>query len=448
MPQEHIIVAEKDPALRRTIAEALSGEGRKVIPVSDGAKLMEELDENSADLVVSTLDLPVVNGMSILEALSKQDSYIPVILLTPSGNVEDAVEAMKKGAFYCLTKPVNLAELKDSVERALAERKKTGRRTLAVPVVSAFPSIIGRSAKMQEVFETIVRVAPTDVTLLISGESGTGKELVADAIVKGSARASKPYVKVHCAALSEGVLESELFGHERGAFTGAVSRHLGRFERANLGSLFLDEITEIPPSIQVKLLRVLQDGSFERVGGTESLKTDVRLICATNQDLEQAVADKRFRDDLYWRINVIRLHLPPLRERREDIPLMVKAFIEEFAEKNRREVQGLSPDALDMLKEYPWPGNVRELRNVLEGMVVLARDKILSVNDLPSGIRNRPLGEAQIMLSVGTTIDKAERELIRRTLASTKGDLRQTAKLLGIGAKALQRKMKEFNIEK
>jgi DNA-binding NtrC family response regulator len=447
MPQEHIIVAEKDPALRRTLAEALSGRGRKVSPVSDGAKLMEELEQNRADLVVSALDLPVVDGMKLLEALAKEDSYVPVILLTPSGRVEEAVEAMKKGAFYCLPKPVNLAELKDSVERALAERKKAENRALAVPVVSPFPSIIGRSAKMQEVFETIVRVAPTDVTVLISGESGTGKELVADAIVQRSARASKPYVKVHCAALSEGVLESELFGHERGAFTGAVSRHLGRFERANHGSLFLDEITEIPLSIQVKLLRVLQDGSFERVGGTESLKTDVRLICATNQDLEQAVAEKRFRDDLYWRINVIRLHLPPLRERREDIPLMVKAFIREFAEKNRREVQGISPEALEILQDYPWPGNVRELRNVLEGMVVLARGKVLSVSDLPSGIRNRPPGEAQIMLSVGTTIDKAERELIRRTLASTKGDLRRAAKLLGIGVKALRSKMKGFGIE-
>jgi len=444
---ERIIVAEKDPALRRSMSEALIKEGRDVVPVSNGTKALDELDGGGADVLVSSLKLPQVNGMELLTTISERDTYVPVILLTPQREVDAAVEAMKRGAFDCLTKPINLVELGEAVDKALAERRRTLSASLAVPVTSLFPEIIGASPQMREIFDTITKVAPTDVTVLVSGESGTGKELVADAIAAHSARRDKPYVRLHCATLSEGVLESELFGHERGAFTGAVSRHIGRFERADGGSIFLDEVTEIPPSIQVKLLRVLNDGTFERVGGRETLKCDVRLICATNQDLEQAVREKSFRDDLYWRINVIRIHLPPLRERREDIPPMVEAFIAEFAEKNRRDVKGISKSALDILVDYPWPGNVRELRNVLEGMVVLAKGKQLTEDDLPSGIRDRPTREAQVMLPVGTTIGEVERELIRRTLMETDGDRTRAAKILGIGEAALKKKLEEYGLE-
>jgi len=446
-PVERIIVAEKDPALRRSMSEALIKEGRDVVPVSNGTKALDELDGGGADVLVSSLKLPQVNGMELLTTISERDTYVPVILLTPQREVDAAVEAMKRGAFDCLTKPINLVELGEAVGKALGERRRTLSASLAVPVISLFPEIIGASPQMREIFDTITKVATTDVTVLVSGESGTGKELVADAIAAHSARRDKPYVRLHCATLSEGVLESELFGHERGAFTGAVSRHLGRFERADGGSIFLDEVTEIPPSIQVKLLRVLNDGTFERVGGRETLKCDVRLICATNQDLEQAVREKSFRDDLYWRINVIRIHLPPLRERREDIPPMVEVFIAEFAEKNRRDVEGISKSALDILVDYPWPGNVRELRNVLEGMVVLAKGKQLTEDDLPSGIRDRPTREAQVMLPVGTTIGEAERELIRRTLMETDGDRTRAAKILGIGEAALKKKMEEYGLE-
>lgn len=444
---ERIIVAEKDPALRRSMSEALIKEGRDVVPVSNGTNALDELDGGGADVLVSSLKLPQVNGMELLTTISERDTYVPVILLTPQREVDAAVEAMKRGAFDCLTKPINLVELGEAVDKALGERRRTPSASLAVPVTSLFPEIIGAAPQMREIFDTITKVAPTDVTVLVSGESGTGKELVADANVAHSARRDKPYVKLHCATLSEGVLESELFGHERGAFTGAVSRHIGRFERADGGSIFLDEVTEIPPSIQVKLLRVLNDGTFERVGGRETLKCDVRLICATNQDLEQAVREKSFRDDLYWRINVIRIHLPPLRERREDIPPMVEAFIAEFAEKNRRDVEGISKLALDILVDYPWPGNVRELRNVLEGMVVLAKGKQLTEDDLPSGIRDRPTREAQVMLPVGTTIGEAERELIRRTLMETDGDRTRAAKILGIGEAALKKKIEEYGLE-
>ncbi len=444
---ERIIVAEKDPALRRSMSEALIKEGRDVVPVSNGTKALDELDGGGADVLVSSLKLPQVNGMELLTTISERDTYVPVILLTPQREVDAAVEAMKRGAFDCLTKPINLVELGEAVDKALAERRRTLSASLAVPVISLFPEIIGASPQMREIFDTITKVATTDVTVLVSGESGTGKELVADAIAAHSARRDKPYVRLHCATLSEGVLESELFGHERGAFTGAVSRHIGRFERADGGSIFLDEVTEIPPSIQVKLLRVLNDGTFERVGGRETLKCDVRLICATNQDLEQAVREKSFRDDLYWRINVIRIHLPPLRERREDIPPMVEAFIAEFAEKNRRDVEGISKSALDILVDYPWPGNVRELRNVLEGMVVLAKGKQLTEDDLPSGIRDRPTREAQVMLPVGTTIGEAERELIRRTLMETDGDRTRAAKILGIGEAALKKKIEEYGLD-
>lgn len=418
-----------------------------MVPASNGTKALDELDGGGADVLVSSLKLPQVNGMELLATISERDTYVPVILLTPQREVDAAVEAMKRGAFDCLTKPINLVELGEAVDKALAERRRTLSASLAVPVTFTFPEIIGASPQMREIFDTITKVATTDVTVLVSGESGTGKELVADAIAAHSARRDKPYVRLHCATLSEGVLESELFGHERGAFTGAVSRHLGRFERADGGSLFLDEVTEIPPSIQVKLLRVLNDGTFERVGGRETLKCDVRLICATNQDLEQAVREKSFRDDLYWRINVIRIHLPPLRERREDIPPMVEDFIAEFAEKNRRDVEGISKSALDILVDYPWPGNVRELRNVLEGMVVLAKGKQLTEDDLPSGIRDRPTREAQVMLPVGTTIGEAERELIRRTLMETDGDRTRAAKILGIGEAALKKKMEEYGLE-
>lgn len=444
---ERIIVAEKDPALRRSMSEALIKEGRDVVPVSNGTKALDELDGGGADVLVSSLKLPQVNGMELLTTISERDTYVPVILLTPQREVDAAVEAMKRGAFDCLTKPINLVELGEAVDKALTERRRTLSASLAVPVISLFPEIIGASPQMREIFDTITKVATTDVTVLVSGESGTGKELVADAIAAHSARRDKPYVRLHCATLSEGVLESELFGHERGAFTGAVSRHIGRFERADGGSIFLDEVTEIPPSIQVKLLRVLNDGTFERVGGRETLKCDVRLICATNQDLEQAVREKSFRDDLYWRINVIRIHLPPLRERREDIPPMVEAFIAEFAEKNRRDVEGISKSALDILVDYPWPGNVRELRNVLEGMVVLAKGKQLTEDDLPSGIRDRPTREAQVMLPVGTTIGEAERELIRRTLMETDGDRTRAAKILGIGEAALKKKIEEYGLD-
>lgn len=418
-----------------------------MVPASNGTKALDELDGGGADVLVSSLKLPQVNGMELLTTISERDTYVPVILLTPQREVDAAVEAMKRGAFDCLTKPINLVELGEAVDKALTERRRTLSASLAVPVISLFPEIIGASPQMREIFDTITKVATTDVTVLVSGESGTGKELVADAIAAHSARRDKPYVRLHCATLSEGVLESELFGHERGAFTGAVSRHLGRFERADGGSIFLDEVTEIPPSIQVKLLRVLNDGTFERVGGRETLKCDVRLICATNQDLEQAVRERSFRDDLYWRINVIRIHLPPLRERREDIPPMVEAFIAEFAEKNRRDVEGISKSALDILVDYPWPGNVRELRNVLEGMVVLAKGKQLTEDDLPSGIRDRPTREAQVMLPVGTTIGEAERELIRRTLMETDGDRTRAAKILGIGEAALKKKMEEYGLE-
>lgn len=444
---ERIIVAEKDPALRRSMSEALIKEGRDVVPVSNGTKALDELDGGGADVLVSSLKLPQVNGMELLTTISERDTYVPVILLTPQREVDAAVEAMKRGAFDCLTKPINLVELGEAVDKALTERRRTLSASLAVPVISLFPEIIGASPQMREIFDTITKVATTDVTVLVSGESGTGKELVADAIAAHSARRDKPYVRLHCATLSEGVLESELFGHERGAFTGAVSRHIGRFERADGGSIFLDEVTEIPPSIQVKLLRVLNDGTFERVGGRETLKCDVRLICATNQDLEQAVREKSFRDDLYWRINVIRIHLPPLRERREDIPPMVEVFIAEFAEKNRRDVEGISKSALDILVDYPWPGNVRELRNVLEGMVVLAKGKQLTEDDLPSGIRDCPTREAQVMLPVGTTIGEAERELIRRTLMETDGDRTRAAKILGIGEAALKKKIEEYGLE-
>jgi len=357
---------------------------------------------------------------------------------------------MRSGAYDFLTKPLNLDRLSLLVKRALQNRELViQHRELEKELGDKknFEKIIGKSPVMLKVFDVVKRVAPTKASILITGESGVGKELIADAIHNLSTRKDNPFVKVHCAALAETLLESELFGHEKGAFTGAVSRKRGRFELAHSGSVFLDEIGEIDQSIQIKLLRVLQEKKFERVGGEDTLEVDVRIITATNRDLEKEIRDGNFREDLYYRLNVVTIHVPPLRERKDDLPLMIASFIKEFAEENGKKIDGVDGKARAALYAYDWPGNVRQLRNCIESAVVMTSGPLITLDDLPPTIRSSDESPV-ISIPVGYTMADAEREILLQTLSSLNGNKSKTAEVLGIGRKTLHRKLDEWGIEK
>jgi DNA-binding NtrC family response regulator len=355
---------------------------------------------------------------------------------------------MRDGAFDFITKPVNLDRLSMLVKRALSNRELIlQHRELQEELEKqrGLKNIIGKSPAMKKIFDVVNQVAPTKASVLITGESGVGKELVADAIHRLSNRKDKPFIKVHCAALSESLLESELFGHERGAFTGALNRKRGRFELAHNGTIFLDEIGEIDQSIQIKILRVLQEKEFERVGGEQTISVDVRIISATNRDLQAAITDGSFREDLFYRLNVVNIHIPPLRERKEDIPLFLAAFIKEFAQENGKPVEGIDSKARAMLYAYSWPGNIRELRNCIESAVVMSKGTIITPEDLPPSVKTEN-GEDDIKIPLGSTLSEAEREIIQHTLSSNRGNKSKTAEILGIGRKTLHRKLKEYGI--
>jgi DNA-binding NtrC family response regulator len=375
-----------------------------------------------------------------------------VILLTAYGSIESAVEAMRLGAYDFLTKPVNLDRLDLLLKRALASREmETENRRLREQLTTRFglENLVGQSAAMQQTIEMIRQVAPSRSTVLIQGESGTGKELVAQAIHNLSPRSKGPFVAVHGASLTPTLLESELFGHEKGAFTGAVENRRGRFELADGGTLFLDEIGEIDARLQVKILRVLEEHRFERVGGQRTIDVDVRLITATNRDLRERVARGEFREDLFYRLNVVVLHIPPLRERMEDIPLLANHFLKEFAAENQKPVPALSPDALDALAAHGWPGNVRELRNVIERMVVMARGDRLTLRDVPPAVREgagRPRGRGGPAGGAGLTLDDMERRMIVQALDAHGGHRVKAARQLGISRRTLHRKLNEYGL--
>jgi two-component system response regulator HydG len=370
---------------------------------------------------------------------------VEVILITGHGGIEDAVAAMKEGAYDFLTKPFKRAALQKAVEKALEkqhllQQNRALRRQLEDVMLQG--AIIGTAPAMRRVLDLVAQVAPSNATVLILGESGTGKELIADALHRGSARREGPCIKVNCAALPETLLESELFGHEKGAFTGAAARKEGRFELAHGGTLFLDEIGDLSPATQAKLLRVLQDGTFERLGGTKTLKVDVRIVTATNKDLEGEVKAGRFREDLFYRLNVISIVVPPLRDRREDIPLLAQHFVQRYAQRNAKAVEGLAREALDLLAAYHWPGNVRELENVIERAVVLARDAWIGPRDLPEAISAVAPEARAITIAIGTPLEEVEQRLIEETLQHTGGDKTLAAKLLGITSRTIYRKLK------
>jgi len=446
-----VLVVDDEKNIREGLGKALELDGHKVLLAADGKKALEIINSNDVDLVIADLKMPGLSGQELLKQVTSAYPTVPVIILTGHGTIETAVEAMRDGAFDFLTKPVNLDRLSLLVKRALSNRKLVlEHRALKEEVAKIeqkqkFAKIIGKSPEMKKVLDVIEQVAPTRASVLITGDSGVGKELVADAIHNLSDRKDRPFVKVHCAALTETLLESELFGHEKGSFTGAVATKRGRFELANSGSIFLDEIGEVNQSVQIKILRVLQEKKFERVGGEETLEVDVRIISATNRDLKKEIQEGRFREDLFYRLNVVNVNVPPLRERKEDIALLAAAFLKEFSEENGKEIVGIDPKAKTALYGYSWPGNIRELRNCIESAVVLAKGNVITPMDLPPSVANESEGDF-IKISVGISLAEAEKEIIRGTLNHAKGNKSKAAEVLGIGRKTLHRKIQEYNL--
>ena len=443
-----LLVVDDEKNIREGLAASLKMDSYDVETAPDGDEGWKRFEKGDIDLVITDLKMPGLSGEELLKKIGMDSPGIPVIVLTGHGTVENAVEAMRNGAYDFLTKPVNLDRLSLLVKRALQNRElviKHKRLEEELEKSKQFRTMVGTSAPMRKVFDTISRAAPTKASILITGESGVGKELVADAIHEMSPRKDKPLIKVHCAALASSLLESELFGHEKGAFTGATGRKRGRFELAHEGTLFLDEIGEIEQNIQIKLLRVLQEKKFERVGGEETLEVDVRLITATNKNLKEEIEKGTFREDLYYRLNVVNIEVPPLRERKDDLPLFISSFIKEFAEENGKIIENIDERSRAALYSYNWPGNVRELRNCIESAVVMCKGSIITVDDLPPTLRNNS-DAGWIRIPLGTSLSESEKIIIMDTLSSQKGNKSKTAEVLDIGRKTLHRKLAEFNL--
>lgn len=444
-----ILIVDDEKNLREGLAEAFGLEGYATLSAQDGQEAIALLEQNYVDLVVTDLKMPRVSGMELLQHIKRRWQNIPVIIITAHGDISEAVSAMQYGALEFITKPLDLEHLLKLARNALEIRElsiKNQELRDEVLAQQRISSIIGKSAAMRHIFDLVRKVAPTKASVLITGESGVGKEVIADAIHNLSPRREKPLVKVHCAALAESLLESELFGHEKGAFTGAQNRKRGRFEMADSGSLFLDEIGEINQNVQIKILRVLQEKKFERVGGEATVDVDVRFIAATNRDLKLEIAEGRFREDLYYRLNVVNIHVPPLRERREDIPLLAATFLHEFSQENGKELDGFEPRARTALYSYDWPGNVRELRNCIESAVVMASGRFVGLEDLPPGPRSTQ-EKKEIHLPVFSSLAEAEKIIITETLAMLGGNKSKTAEVLKIGRKTLYQKIEEYGIQ-
>jgi putative PEP-CTERM system response regulator len=443
-----LLIVDDEKHIREGLEKALSRDGYDVVLASEGNEAIERVEEGDVDLVITDLKMPKLSGEELMKEALEKYPYLPIIILTGHGTIENAVEAMRNGAYDFITKPLNIDKLSLIVKRALenSSLKRQNRELLnQLKKKYSFENIIGKSEPMKKVFETIELVAPSRANVLIYGESGTGKEMIADAIHHNSPRREKPYVKVHCAALPESLLESELFGHEKGAFTGAIARKRGRFELANTGTIFLDEIGEVKLQTQVKLLRVLQEREFERVGGEQPIKVDVRVISATNKNLKEEIEKGTFREDLYYRLDVVSIQVPPLRERSEDIPLMVHKFMEEFARENDREIEGITNNALQAMISYKWPGNVRELRNVIESIVVLTKSKVITEQDLPPYILSKD-ERSYLKLPAGINLSEAEKRYILFALENSGGNKTKASELLKIGRKTLHRKLAEYGL--
>ncbi len=443
-----ILIVEDEKNTRAGLERALR-HNYEILLADSGERALQMLDETPADIILSDLRLPGMDGLTLIKRALAHDSQPICILLTAYGSIESAVEAMRSGAYDFLTKPVNLDQLELILQRALRSRQlEVENKSLRTQLDDKFglEAIIGQAPVMEELYKVIRQVAPSRATVLIQGESGTGKELVANAIHGLSPRARGPFIAVHCAALPPTLLESELFGHEKGAFTGAVERRRGRFELAEGGTLFLDEISEIDPSTQVKLLRVLEERKFERVGGQATLDADIRLITATNRDLRQLAQSGKFRQDLFFRLNVVTITAPPLRDRIEDIPLLARRFMDEFARENNKPIDEITSEALNALTAYAWPGNVRELRNAIERMIVMAHSTKLTAHDLPAIIRDNPKGAPGAESKVNASLRDANRQMIVTVLEANHGNRTKAARQLGISRRTLHRKLHEFGL--
>ncbi|MEE9278752.1 MAG: sigma-54 dependent transcriptional regulator [Myxococcota bacterium] len=445
-----VLIVDDEGNMRRVLAALVRRDGFDTIEAANGVAALEKLENADVDVVLTDLKMPQMNGLELLAAVRRWSAGIPVIMLTAHGTVGSAVEALKCGAFDFLTKPFEPDEIRQVVAKAIATRRLEEAETSIEPDEDPDRLLLGSSCALRAVKQVIERVAPTAATVLIGGESGTGKELVARSLHLHSERREQPFVKVNCAAIPEGLIESELFGHEKGAFTGAASRKPGRFELADGGSLFLDEIGEMPASAQPKLLRAIQEGRFFRVGGTHTISVDVRIVAASNRDLREEVRAGRFREDLFYRLNVVPISLPPLRERREDIADLATFFLRRFAPRVGRELRGLSDEALAALARHDWPGNIRELENAIERATVLSDGPIVALDDLPAEISHSAPDEAEPRASLRDRIRSATRriesEAIAEALAATHGNVTRAAEQLGLSRRGLQLKMKELNI--
>jgi DNA-binding NtrC family response regulator len=450
---ERVLIVEDDPATRGGLTELIRAWGFTAEAAADGAEALEKITVFRPSIVVSDLVMPRMSGIELLKALQPENDNIKVILLTAQGTVDTAVEAVKSGAEDYLTKPLDPNKLQRLLQR-LAELNQQKRENQALRRQlndrGRFGRIIGNSPAMRALYQVLEQAAPTPASMLILGESGTGKELVAQTIHQLSPRAHAPFVALNCAAIPDTLLESEIFGHERGAFTGATDRRSGCFELADRGTLFLDEIAEMTPATQVKLLRVLQERKFRRLGGRTEQEVDVRVLAATNIDPVVAIRDGRLREDLYYRLNVFTISLPPLRERRDDLPLLIQAFIDEFNARDHRSVRTVSPAAMRQLDQYEWPGNVRELRNVIERATILAKGELIEPAHLPvMGMVAAAAAPSALGLTIapGMTVDEAEQKLIMATLDSSGGNKTRAAEMLGISLKTLHNKLNRFKEE-
>ena len=458
-----ILIVDDERSLRLVLRKNLMSEGYECVLARDGVEAIESLGREQIHVVVTDLRMPGVDGMQLLEHCQKKYPLVPVIMITAHGTVDTAVQAMKNGAFDYITKPFEQSELKIVVAKAVATSDLVGADSLVSGSGAGRYGIIGSTPPMAGVFDIIAKVADSPTTVLITGESGTGKELVSRALHVESSRKKRPFIRINCAAIPKDLIESELFGYEKGAFTGAVSSKPGRFELAHEGTLFLDEIGEIPLAMQVKLLRALQEQEFERVGGIRTIKVDVRLIAATNQDLERCIAEGRFREDLYYRLAVVPIRMPALRERKGDIDLLAEHIIAKFNDRLKKNVAGITPEAIACFKRYDWPGNIRELENVLERMMLFASTELLGQDDVPEELRVPSQNPASATVDaaaaaatsqgvgplkelVKETTVRVEKEVIIKALDETGGNVTRAAQMLHISRKSLQNKMKEYGL--
>jgi len=457
MADARILVVDDERSMREVLFSMLKNEGYDVTVAEGGEAAIEAARRENFDAIITDVRMPKVDGLQVLKAAKELSPSTVVIMITAFGSSETAVEAMKLGAYDYITKPFKYDEVTLNIKRAL-ERKRLREENLnlkrRLETQYRFENIIGKSTKIVEIFDTIRKIADSHSTVMITGESGTGKELVAQAIHVNSQRRDKPFISVNCGAIPEGLMESELFGHVRGAFTGAVANKVGLFSAADDGTLFLDEITEIPALLQVKLLRAIQEREIRRVGDTKDMKVDVRLIAATNKDLESAVGDGTLREDLFYRLNVIPIRLPPLRERVEDIPLLVAHFVQKFGKELGKEVRGVAPEALALLEQYHWPGNIRELENVVERALVLGTGDTLTVESLPESVRRQrqPRGVDLDLpeggMDLEATLDQIERRLLEKALERTKGVQTRAAELVRLSFRQFRYKIRKHGLQR